>query len=258
MSDELEAQIRAWAEDNDRPIPIDDVRLHQHGQSLATRRAPMVLAAAALTLLIVGVVAVLAEPEGRSSDLETVADSGEEDGTSTLPPTTSSAPPPETTSLPSRTTIPSASPPATVATTATTVAPTTTTALPPRPVDHGATLRNRSFRSTSVTQNGQPRPIVEGTTIDVQFANEGSGDLIRWLSGCNRYGGDLTISVDRINVVLAGGTQAGCEPARAEQERWVNVFFQSDPFWRTDGTRLRLTSGDTVIELEEFPFDAYG
>lgn len=125
-------------------------------------------------------------------------------------------------------------------------------------MDHGATLRDRSFRATSVTRDGEPRPIVAGTTIDVGFTGEGRGDLIFWRSGCNTAGGPVVITADRLDVGEAAGTQIGCEEARAEQEAWVNAFFGSDPFWRADGARLTLTSGSTVIELEEILRDGSG
>lgn len=105
MTDELERQIRAWVDDINDPIPVDDVRLGQHGWGSTEQRGPIVLGTAAVLLLIAGVVAVLAS-SGSSSTLETVADSAE-DTTSTVPDTstapTMQAPPEPTTSAPTTT-----------------------------------------------------------------------------------------------------------------------------------------------------------
>lgn len=97
MTDELERQIRAWVDDIDDPIPVDDVRLGQHSSRSPQPRAPIVFAAAAVLLLIAGVVAVLAS-SGSSSNLETVADSAED--TNSTVPDTSSAPTTQTTPEP--------------------------------------------------------------------------------------------------------------------------------------------------------------
>lgn len=105
MTDELERQVRAWVDDIDDPIPVDDVRLRQCRGGSRQQRGPIVLAAAAVLLLIAGVVAVLADSES-SSKLETAADSAD-DASTTVPETstapTTGAPPEPTTSAPTAT-----------------------------------------------------------------------------------------------------------------------------------------------------------
>ncbi len=101
--------------------------------------------------------------------------------------------------------------------------------------------------------------MVEGTTIDVQLAREQTDDLIRWRSGCNFTGASVTVTADRLDISTTRASSAmGCTDERSDQETWVNAFFGSNPFWVSEGARLTLTSGGTVIELEEIPFDDYG
>ncbi|HUF32986.1 MAG TPA: hypothetical protein VMN58_07245 [Acidimicrobiales bacterium] len=124
MTDDLEPQIRAWSEDIDDPIPIDDVRLHQRRKTSwasDARRGPVVLAAAAVLLLVAGLVAVLATT-GSSSSLETVADSADDEASTA--PETSTAPTSAATETPDETT--------TTTTTAATTTSSTTPAAPAR------------------------------------------------------------------------------------------------------------------------------
>lgn len=117
MNNDLESQIRAWVEDVDDPIPVDDVRLGQYSWGSARRRGQIVLAAAAVFLVIAGGVAVLAD-SGNSSDLETVADSVD-DETTTVP-ETSTAPTRAATDAGDESTTMTAAPTTTASTTPTT------------------------------------------------------------------------------------------------------------------------------------------
>lgn len=225
------------------------------------RRRRHAVVAGAVAAVLLPALAVAALQGGDDGSTTLVADAPEVSTTDPTTATTSTAPPDE---------IPLADPPAAPAEEGAAPeapAPTTTTSWPvtgpgpapttTAPSDHGAALRNRSFRSTSVTRDGQPRPLVDGTTIDVQFADEGRGDLIRWRSGCNTAGGPLVITADRLDVEDGGSTAMGCDADRMAQEEWVHAFFLSDPSWAADGSRLTLTSDGTVIELEEISYDDF-
>lgn len=245
------------------PLRSRDERLtdvYRRADRLRRRRHLAVGAAVAAVLLpALAVAALQGEDEGGTT---LVADAPEGGTTEPTMATTTIAPPHET--APSDGTAPAeeeAAPegPAPTTTTSWPVtgpgpAPATTTTAPS---DHGATLRHRSFRSTSATHDGQPRPLADGTTIDVQFADEGSGDLIRWRSGCNTAGGPLVVTADRLDVEDGGSTAMGCDADRMAQEEWVHAFFLSDPSWAADGSRLTLTSGSTVIELDEISYDDF-
>jgi heat shock protein HslJ len=120
-------------------------------------------------------------------------------------------------------------------------------------VQHPAALVGRSFQAIAVMHAGQPRPIVKQTPIGVFFGKHGR--LIGWSGGCNAIGAKGTrITANQILVKGFVSTAAGCPGPEAEQEQWVNNFFESDPHWELTGNvRLELSSGDTVIELQEQP-----
>jgi heat shock protein HslJ len=112
-------------------------------------------------------------------------------------------------------------------------------------------LRGRAFTATAVTENGEPRALVPGTRIQVSFG-EGEDWPIGWKAGCNSlFGTDAEITADRLVVREIGGTAIGCRHGLAEQEVWLDGFFDSDPEWRLSGDRLTLISGESAIELEE-------
>lgn len=154
-------------------------------------------------------------------------------------------------------------------TTSTTPAPEPTTAVPPaeqpappppaqqqQPEDPAVHLLGRTFAGTTVTEAGQPRPLVEDTEITVTFEhNQHTGeDGVRWNAGCNTAGAPVAISADRLDLGPDGGsTSAGCEQDRYDQDDWLWDFFHADPYWRLDGGTLTLTVDDTVITLVEQP-----
>lgn len=123
----------------------------------------------------------------------------------------------------------------------------------PRPAqdDPGKALWNRGFASVRLTEGGEPRPLVPGTRVELAFEERlKSANVIRWRSGCNISGGEVTVTRRRLLVEASGGTDMGCPEERHEQDDWVRSFFGSDPTWELDGNRLRLISGDTVIDFE--------
>ena len=120
----------------------------------------------------------------------------------------------------------------------------------PEPHDPGRRLADRGFASVRVTQDGRPRPLVEGTRIEIAFERRDTGDVVRWRSGCNISGGDLTVTQRRLLVDPTGGTLMGCAEERHDQDGWVRAFFQSDPLWELRDGRLRLEADDTVVVFE--------
>jgi heat shock protein HslJ len=114
-----------------------------------------------------------------------------------------------------------------------------------------ADLLGRTFTSTAVTEDGEPRPLVPGTRIEVSFAVREEHWPIGWKAGCNSlFGTDAEITADRLVVREIGGTLVGCRNDLQAQEDWLSGFLESAPEWRLSGDHLTLTSGRTVIELE--------
>ncbi|HEY1236805.1 MAG TPA: META domain-containing protein [Solirubrobacterales bacterium] len=122
---------------------------------------------------------------------------------------------------------------------------------PPGRSQSPAELFNRDFQATAVTQGGQPRPIVGQTKIDVSFGKEDG--FVGWSAGCNGMGAKgVRISGDQILIKGFASTAMSCPGPRAQQEQWLNTFFDADPHWELMGKdRLELTSGDKVIDLQE-------
>lgn len=109
----------------------------------------------------------------------------------------------------------------------------------------GAVL-SRSFLAESVTENGLPRPWVEGTRIELRFHADGR---LSATAGCNHIGGSVEVESDRILVGELAMTEMGCEPPYHEQDQWLAGFLGSSPGYALDADRLRLDAGDTVIQL---------
>ena len=106
-------------------------------------------------------------------------------------------------------------------------------------------LDGRHFLSVSVTQDGEPRPLVPGTQIRLSFA-DGS---VSAQAGCNIFGGSYSMDGDQLVVVGGGMTEMGCDPPRHAQDDWLFGFLGSRPTLQLSGSDLVLTSGSTVITL---------
>jgi heat shock protein HslJ len=104
----------------------------------------------------------------------------------------------------------------------------------------------RTFLSTSVTEGGDSRPLIEGTTIRLEFAGGG----LRVHAGCNHIGfSEARQEGDRLVTDQMSFTEMGCGRERADQDEWLANFLTSEPTMRLDGDSLWLTSQDTTIEL---------
>lgn len=115
MNDDLPTQIRAWIEDVDRPIPLDEIQQQRRSSPLPNGRSTAVLAIAAVLLLVVGTVAALTRSD-RPAALETIADPAEDPTTTTVAETTTTAPTTTAAEVPPESTTTSAAPPTTPAT----------------------------------------------------------------------------------------------------------------------------------------------
>jgi heat shock protein HslJ len=106
-------------------------------------------------------------------------------------------------------------------------------------------LVDRTFVSTSVTEDGDPKALVDGTEVTLGF----EGGQLQANAGCNHLLGDLAIEDDTLVVTRMGGTEMGCPGGRQEQDDWLIGVLTSSPTWRLDGDTLTITSGTTTIEL---------
>jgi hypothetical protein len=114
----------------------------------------------------------------------------------------------------------------------------------------GSALFGRPFvASDAVVKNGERAPLVEGTRLRLRFVRGEERDLAQWRAGCNNFGARVEITATRLEIGQVTGTEVGCDPPLARQDRWVSRFFASDPEWVRHGNKLRLTRRDDVIRL---------
>jgi heat shock protein HslJ len=108
-------------------------------------------------------------------------------------------------------------------------------------------LWGRTFLSTTVTENGEARPLVLGTRLRLTFQD---GE-VRAYAGCNHMTGPATLDSGRLDVGALTSTLMSCGDALDEQDRWLVRFLNADPTWRLDGDDLTLSTGDTEIRLTD-------
>lgn len=108
-------------------------------------------------------------------------------------------------------------------------------------------LWGRAFVSTEVTKDGEHRPLLLDTRIEVTFERRG---VLGFQAGCNLHGADLEIRSERLVVGQIESTAIGCPGGLEEQDRWLASVFDSDPRWELRGDRLILSADRSVIELE--------
>jgi heat shock protein HslJ len=132
----------------------------------------------------------------------------------------------------------------------------------------------KTYLSTAVTEDGNPKQLVSNTRIRLEFAEvpnrneEGPRvyDVLRAYAGCNRLGaavaaGDL-LADGTLWIGGFGGTAKGCRPPLLAQDEWLTTFLMSKPSWHLNGDQLTLTSAGTTITLldrkiaePDFPLD---
>jgi heat shock protein HslJ len=124
-------------------------------------------------------------------------------------------------------------------------------------------LWQRTFRSTAVQQQGEPRDLLPGTRIRLALRDGG----LEAYAGC---GGVVGVAADSAGVVgvaadsagVVGGGRLvvtdlnvwrnGCtDDERFAQDLWLAAFLDRDPGWRLTGHELVLADGDTSISFTD-------
>jgi len=119
----------------------------------------------------------------------------------------------------------------------------------------------KTYLSTAVTEDGNPKQLVSNTRIRLEFAEQSNPneegprvyDVLRVYAGCNRIGaaaaaGEL-LADGRLWIDGVDRTQMGCEPPLLAQDEWLTTFLISKPSWHLKGDQLTLTSAGTTITL---------
>ncbi|HYI60549.1 MAG TPA: META domain-containing protein [Acidimicrobiales bacterium] len=107
-------------------------------------------------------------------------------------------------------------------------------------------LAGRTFVATEMTEDGAPRPLVEGTELRLAFAE----DELRISAGCNSISRSYRFTGSGIELGdEAAATLIGCDPAREAQDEWITEVLSGSVEAEVDGDTLVLTSGATTLTL---------
>lgn len=101
------------------------------------------------------------------------------------------------------------------------------------------------YQSIEVTENGETRPLVEGTVINLNVDET----TVSLNAGCNHLSGPYTFEDDKLTVTNMGGTEMGCDPARYEQDQWLSEFLGSGPTVSSAGDGFVLDNGTTSMRF---------
>jgi heat shock protein HslJ len=110
-----------------------------------------------------------------------------------------------------------------------------------------ATLDGTEWLSIEVTEDGEERPLVPGTQIRLRFEDGQVGAS----AGCNTIGGTYRLDDGRLVFEGGGMTEMGCDNERHAQDDWLAAFLGSRPTVAREGSELTLSSGTTVVVLQD-------
>ncbi|MGW6447118.1 META domain-containing protein [Lentzea sp. NPDC055074] len=111
----------------------------------------------------------------------------------------------------------------------------------------GADLRGKVYVSSSVTDQGKPRTMVEGTRVELRFTDD---DRLIANAGCNQMQGPVELDGGKVAVTELGMTAMGCpKPELHQQDEWLSKLLGATPSWRLDGTNLVVTGSNAEIVL---------
>jgi heat shock protein HslJ len=110
-------------------------------------------------------------------------------------------------------------------------------------------VEGQTFVGDTVTVDGEPSPLVTGTTLRLSFQDGSIGAS----AGCNSMSGGATWS-DGVLVIDGNAlatTEMGCDPALMDQDTWFANLLTSHPTLARDGDALTITSDKTAIVLSD-------
>lgn len=108
-------------------------------------------------------------------------------------------------------------------------------------------MKGKVFSSTSVTEQGKPRTLVEGTKVELRFTDD---DRLLANAGCNQMQGPVSLANGKLTVTDLSTTDMACPtPGLHEQDEWLSKLLAATPSWRMDGANLVITGPDAEIVL---------
>lgn len=116
-----------------------------------------------------------------------------------------------------------------------------------QPEQASPNLRGKVYVSSSVTEQGKPRALVEGTKVDLRFTDD---DRLIANAGCNMIQGPVSLDGGKLSVAEISTTAMGCpKPELHQQDQWLTKLLDAKPSWKLDGVNLVITGADTEIVL---------
>jgi heat shock protein HslJ len=106
-------------------------------------------------------------------------------------------------------------------------------------------VAGRQFLSTSVSENGQPRPLEAGTRIQLAFEEV----RLSANAGCNTMNGGYTITAGQLLVGDLATTMMACAQPLMNQDQWLAAFLNKRPLIRLTGSDLTLEADGTIISF---------
>lgn len=107
----------------------------------------------------------------------------------------------------------------------------------------GASAYDGEYVGTEVTEDGQPKVLVEGTELRLRLED----GALTASAGCNSIGGDYTIDDDVLRVGATSMTEMGCDPPRHAQDEWLVEVLSSSPALAATDTGFVLETSATSI-----------
>jgi heat shock protein HslJ len=112
------------------------------------------------------------------------------------------------------------------------------------------TIWQRTFRSVSVTEDGQPRALVPGTRIRIAFPD----GKVNAGAGCGQITGTAAMNGSHLVVSGVNVLRNDCtSEAGYAQDAWLAAFLDRDPTVRVHGHGLVLTDGRIRLALTDSP-----
>jgi heat shock protein HslJ len=112
----------------------------------------------------------------------------------------------------------------------------------------GAWPADRTFYSTSVTEESRPRALAPDTRVELQFFPDGR---LAARAGCNHLGGNGRIEDGRLVLGDLSMTDMACDPDRMDQDTWLAAFLGARPAWTLSGDDLTLATDRATIVLRD-------
>lgn len=106
-------------------------------------------------------------------------------------------------------------------------------------------LDGQTWVATSVTEDGEERPLVEDSELWLTFG----GGRMGIQAGCNTMSGPYTLEDGTLETGDLAATEIGCPDDLAEQDAWLVDLFASEVEVDRGEERLTLADDGTTIEL---------